>query len=165
MWWCGSVFAICRHLVPAVGRFLFLPHQVYLQDEERMERRERKQLADQGGCHSRGGERSKAAALGPCDDNTAEREAAAKVGCACRGSSTVQHEPLSTVIFPAFFEFSCWCPRLFCVPGLCNTPLGVNVWCWWRSALAPTYIVRGFALFCPPLTLQWFRIMSRLEER
>lgn len=74
--------------------------QVYLQDEERKERRERVQLAEQGRCDTasrrEGGDgqggagwRAMAAALGPCEDNTVEREAAAKVGrhrcvsCAC----------------------------------------------------------------------------------
>ena len=79
--------------------------QVYLQDEERLERRERVQLAELGRCsnnagrggHGQGEEEEKekekggatgrrrrpapaAAALGPCEDKTAEWEAAEKVG-------------------------------------------------------------------------------------
>ncbi|CAN0396421.1 unnamed protein product, partial [Ectocarpus sp. 12 AP-2014] len=64
--------------------------KVYLQDEERKERSERVQLAEQGRCDTASrreggdgqggaGRRAMAAALGPCEDNTAEREAAAKV--------------------------------------------------------------------------------------
>lgn len=64
---------------------------MYLQDEERKERRERVQLAEQGRCGTASrreggdgqggaGRRAMAMALGPCEDNTAEREAAAKVG-------------------------------------------------------------------------------------
>ncbi|CAN0417323.1 unnamed protein product, partial [Ectocarpus sp. 8 AP-2014] len=67
--------------------------KVYLQDEERKERRERVQLAEQGRCETASrreggdgqggaGRRAMAAALGPCEDNTAEREAAAKVRAA-----------------------------------------------------------------------------------
>ncbi|CAM9476068.1 unnamed protein product [Ectocarpus sp. 13 AM-2016] len=67
--------------------------KVYLQDEERKEKRERVQLAEQGRCDTasrreggdgqgRAGRRAMAAALGPCEDDTAEREAAAKVRAA-----------------------------------------------------------------------------------
>ncbi|CAM9753506.1 unnamed protein product, partial [Ectocarpus fasciculatus] len=67
--------------------------KVYLQDEERKERRERVQLAEQGRCGTASrreggdgqggaGRRAMAMALGPCEDNTAEREAAAKVRAA-----------------------------------------------------------------------------------
>ncbi|CAM9201641.1 unnamed protein product [Ectocarpus sp. 6 AP-2014] len=67
--------------------------KVYLQDEERKERRERVQLAEQGRCETASrreggdgqggaGRRAMATALGPCEDNSAEREAATKVRAA-----------------------------------------------------------------------------------
>ena len=58
------------------GLFLF---KVYLQDEERRERKERTQLAAAGRCEAGSDGRGRAAALGPCEDNAEEREAAEKV--------------------------------------------------------------------------------------
>lgn len=52
--------------------------QVYLQEEERLERRERASLARSLACRSDEGW-NRAAALGPCTDDTEEQEAAARV--------------------------------------------------------------------------------------
>ena len=52
---------------------------MYLQDEERKERRERAQLAAAGRCEVGARGKGRAAALGPCEDNVEEREAAEKV--------------------------------------------------------------------------------------
>lgn len=74
------MFLLLRAVYPRSGR-----EKVYLQDEERQERRERAQLAAWDRCDDKsvgGGServRAAAAALGPCEDDTAEMEAAAKV--------------------------------------------------------------------------------------
>lgn len=131
-----SVFGFDKVFWPLYRHIVLLPVvvlcppptvQVYLQDEERLERGERKQLADQGGCNSRGGERRKAAAFGPCDDNTAEREAAAKVGIysACHRHtvrySMVKYGTVRTAqhgVFPALFLVLRVCFPPSCVRGL-----------------------------------------------
>eukprot|EP00904_Undaria_pinnatifida_P001405 jgi/Undpi1/11265/HiC_scaffold_30.g13563.m1 len=56
--------------------------KVYLQDEERTERKERAQLAAAGRCNSGADGKGRAAALGPCENNAEEREAAEKVRAA-----------------------------------------------------------------------------------
>lgn len=53
---------------------------MYLRDEERLETREREELARGKRCSAVGrGWGGRAAAMGACEDTTAEREAAAKV--------------------------------------------------------------------------------------
>lgn len=59
--------------------FPWRPYQVYLQDEERLERREREQLAEGNDCDASSASRRKAAKLGPCEDKREERDSAARV--------------------------------------------------------------------------------------
>ena len=62
---------------------------MYLQDEERTERKERAQLAAAGRCNSGADGKGRAAALGPCENNAEEREAAEKV---CGGGGSFSSE-------------------------------------------------------------------------
>lgn len=76
-----SRLAVCFGLLRLCACFgVFLLFKVYLQDEERRERRERAQLAAAGRCNPGADGKGRAAALGPCEDNAVEREAAEKVG-------------------------------------------------------------------------------------
>ena len=161
-------------LPPLSSAVLLLPPEnfkVYLQDEERLERRERVQLAQGGRCgdndfnarrEARKGEkendddatgargsRPAAAALGPCEDRSAESEAAAKV------NKSVGWWVCRTHARGRFHVHSCLYTGEFCryqhqTPPAC----GMHGWSW-STALAPWQVGHVYGISLPRNTKRY----------